>query len=95
MEELGQNWLIGQSALNIALGIAIWWLSRRLDSKEELVKVKDGQLLDLSKDVIKVATLWEENKKDTTNKEFQNKVIELLEEVKDIVNTHNQKTNHK
>lgn len=86
MEELSLGWIAQQGALTVAFGIAIWWLIKQLDIKEETIKQKDLQLLDLSKDVIKVATLWEENKKDPANKEFQSRVIDLLEEVKDIVN---------
>lgn len=80
------GWIAQQGALVISFSFAIWWLVKKLDVKENTIQEKDKQLLDLSKDVIKVATLWEENKKDPSNKEFQLKVIGLLEEVKDIVN---------
>lgn len=86
MEEFSIGWIAQQGALAVSFGFAIWWLVKKLDIKEATIQEKDKQLLDLSKDVIKVATLWEENKKDPTNKEFQLKVIGLLEEVKDIVN---------
>lgn len=86
MEELSMGWIAQQGALVISFSFAIWWLVKKLDVKENTIQEKDKQLLDLSKDVIKVATLWEENKKDPSNKEFQLKVIGLLEEVKDIVN---------
>lgn len=86
MEEIGTSWITGQIPLVTAFGFAVFWLIKRIDVKEAIIKDKDSQLLDLSKDVIKVATLWEENKKDPANKEFQNKVLFLLEEVKTIVN---------
>lgn len=86
MEEIGTSWITGQIPLVTAFGFAVFWLVKRIDVKEAIIKDKDSQLLDLSKDVIRVATLWEENKKDPSNKEFQNKVLFLLEEVKTIVN---------
>ena len=86
IEEIGTSWITGQIPLVTAFGFAVYWLIKRIDEKESIIKEKDSQLLDLSKDVIKVATLWEENKKDPSNKDFQLKVIDLLEEVKEIVN---------
>lgn len=85
------TFLSQQIPVVVVMGLVIYWLQKRLDKKEDVIKLKDEQLLDLSKDVIKVATLWEENKKDPSNKEFQDKVLDLLTEVKDIVHEFNAK----
>jgi len=85
------TFLSQQIPVVVVMGLVIYWLQKRLDKKEDVIKLKDEQLLDLSKDVIKVATLWEENKKDPSNKEFQDKVLDLLTEVKDIVHECNAK----
>tara|TARA_R110000737_G_C14589491_1_gene487233 strand:+ start:547 stop:789 length:243 start_codon:yes stop_codon:yes gene_type:complete len=79
MEELLQ-WLLGQPGMIIIMGVVIWWLQRKL-LKVESEKDK------LSQDVIKLTTTWE-NKAVSLgdgDKDFKEKVLALLNEIKGIV----------
>ncbi len=58
------------------MGIVIWWLAKRLEKAQE---DKDT----LSKDVVKLTTIWEEKYEKEANKEEQ--IIQLLTEIKVIV----------
>lgn len=60
------------------MGIVIWWLTKRLEKAQE---DKDT----LSKDVVKLTTIWEEKYEKEANKEEQ--IIQLLTEIKVIVST--------
>ncbi len=51
MDEISK-WLLEQIGMVVVMGLAIWWLARRLVQAE---KEKDK----LSQDVIKLTTMWE------------------------------------
>ena len=73
--EIG-TWLLQQSPVIVVMGVVIWWLSKRLVKAEE---EKDT----LSKDVVKLTTIWENKYEDNNGKEDQ--IIQLLTEIKTIV----------
>lgn len=77
MEQLG-TWLLQQSPVIVVMGVVIWWLVKRLE------KAQDEKDL-LSKDVVKLTTIWEEKYENETNKE--ERIISLLTEIKTIVST--------
>lgn len=77
MEEV-TTWLLQQSPVIVVMGIVIWWLAKRLEKAQE---DKDT----LSKDVVKLTTIWEEKYEKEANKEEQ--IIQLLTEIKVIVST--------
>ena len=70
------TWLAQQAPVIVVMGIAIWWLIKRLEKSE-------GEKDTLSKDVIRLTTIWEEKYEGTENKE--EKIIQLLTEIKTIV----------
>ena len=70
------TWLIQQSPVIVVMGVVIYWLSQRLVKAEE-------QKETLSRDVIKLSTLWEEKVDKNSDKEVQ--IIQLLTEIKTIV----------
>ena len=70
--EIGQ-WLLQQAPVVVVMGVVIWWLAKRLE------KCSDEKDI-LSKDVVKLTTLWEE-KSDS----HKDEIITLLREIKDIV----------
>jgi predicted nucleic acid-binding Zn-ribbon protein len=74
------NWLIQQAPVVIVMGIVIWWLAKRLE------KAEDEKDL-LSKDVIKISTLWEAkaDKMDEEDKSTKQQILSLLTEIKEIV----------
>lgn len=72
------TWLLQQSPVIAVMGIVIWWLTKRLEKAQE---DKDT----LSKDVVKLTTIWEEKYEKEANKEEQ--IIQLLTEIKVIVST--------
>jgi cytochrome c-type biogenesis protein CcmH/NrfF len=73
--EIG-NWLLQQSPVIIVMGIVIWWLAKRLEKAQDEKDV-------LSRDVIKITTLWEEKASDSKDEE----IIKLLTEIKGIVSS--------
>ena len=79
MDEL-TKWLFEQLSVVVVMGVALWWLSRRL-IKAESEKDK------LSQDVIKLTTLWESKASSLSegDKEFKEKVVNLLNEIKGMV----------
>lgn len=70
------TWLIEQSPVIVIMGVVIWWLAKRLEKTEE-------QKETLSKDVIKLSTLWED--KVDKGMERESQILDLLREIKDIV----------
>ena len=74
------EWLVQQSPVIIVMGIVIYWLAKRL------VKAEDEKDL-LSKDVIKISTLWEAkaDKMDEEDKSTKQQIITLMTEIKEIV----------
>tara|TARA_R110000796_G_scaffold34373_4_gene88843 strand:- start:1021 stop:1266 length:246 start_codon:yes stop_codon:yes gene_type:complete len=76
MDEL-TKWIFEQLGTIIVMGVAIFWLSKRLVKAED---EKDK----LSQDVIKLTTLWESkaNNLSEGDKEFKEKILTLLIEIK-------------
>lgn len=83
MNEGIMTWLFDQAPVIIVMGVAIWWLSKRL-AKAETEKDK------LSNNVIKLTTLWETKatelgKETDGEKSFRKEAIDLLKEIKTSV----------
>jgi capsid portal protein len=76
------QWLIQQAPVIVVMGVVIYWLAQRL------VKAEDQKDL-LSKDVVKLTTIWEEKyaKDSDKDNEKSNEVIKLLGEIKQIVSS--------
>ena len=72
------TWLLQQAPVVAVMGIVIYWLAKRLE------KAQDDKDL-LSKDVVKLTTIWEEKYQNESNKE--EKIITLLTEIKTIVSS--------
>lgn len=75
--EIG-TWLLQQAPVIVVMGVVIWWLAKRL------VKSEDEKDL-LSKDVIKISTLWEA-KADKMD-DNKDEILKLLTEIKQIVSS--------
>lgn len=76
MNELSE-WLLEQLGMVVIMGVAIWWLQRRL-VKSEAEKEK------LAQEVVKLTTLWESKASTLSelDKEYKEKVISILNEIK-------------
>jgi len=72
------TWLLQQAPVVAVMGVVIYWLAKRLE------KAQDDKDL-LSKDVVKLTTIWEEKYQNESNKE--EKIITLLTEIKTIVSS--------
>lgn len=70
------TWLIQQAPVVVVMGVVIYWLSTRL------TKAQDEKDI-LSRDVVKLTTIWEEKYQDNNHKEEE--IIKLLTEIKTIV----------
>ncbi len=79
MDEL-TKWLLEQAPVVSLMGIVIFWLQRRLVKAED---EKDK----LSKDVIKLTTMWESKATSLgeDDKDFKERVIAILNEIKGMV----------
>jgi len=77
IEQLG-GWLLQQSPVIVVMGVVIWWLAKRLEKSQD---EKDT----LSKDVIRLTTIWEEKYEQETNKDEE--IISLLTDIKTIVSS--------
>lgn len=73
-------WLIEQAPVIVLMGVVIYWLANRLIKSEA---EKD----ELAKDVIKVATLWEEksDKLGDASEKTKEQMLELLRDIKMLV----------
>lgn len=73
-------WLLEQAPLTVVLGVVIWWLVKKLSSVE---KERD----EISKEVIKLATLWEKKteQSDDEDDELKRKILNSLEEIKNTL----------
>lgn len=76
METSVLTWLLQQAPVIVVMGIAVWWLAKKLLKAEE---DKDT----LSKDVVKLTTIWEEKYEKNNGKEEE--IVKLLTEIKTIV----------
>lgn len=74
--EIG-SWLLDQAPVVVIMGVIVWWLAKRL------VKAEDDKDL-LSKEVIKITTLWEvkAGKMDEDDKATKQQIISSLNEIK-------------
>lgn len=79
--EIG-SWLLEQAPLTVIMGVVIWWLSNRLTKAE---KEKD----EISREVIKLATLWERKteKSEEDDDTLKKEILKSLDEIKTILNT--------
>ena len=73
-------WLLEQAPVIVLMGVVIWWLAKRLIKAEN---DKD----ELSRDVIKLTTLWEEKSEnmDIANEKTKEQILELLRDIKMLV----------
>lgn len=71
------EWLIQQAPVIVVMGIVIYWLSKRL------VRAED-QKDELSKEVIKLTTIWEEKGKSLGEEDRYTKqeILTILQEIK-------------
>lgn len=71
------EWLLQQAPVIVVMGVVIWWLAKGyVKSQQEKEQ--------LSKDVIKLATLWEEkaDKMSTDDQQTKQEILGLLREIK-------------
>ena len=74
------TWLLQQAPVVVVMGVVIWWLAKQL-------LVKDKVVSELSKEVIKLTTLWEsksEQLSDDTS-EGHEEVLRLLKEIRKLL----------
>ena len=71
------GWLLEQAPVIVVMGVVIWWLAKRLVKSES---EKD----EMSKEVIKITTLWElkANKMDEEDKTTKKEILTLLQKIK-------------
>lgn len=74
-------WLLEQAPLTVVLGVIIWWLVKKLSKVEQ-----DRD--DISKEVIKLATLWEKKTEQSEDDEdeLKRQILNSLEEIKNTLN---------
>lgn len=74
-------WLLEQAPLTVVLGVIIWWLVKKLTKVE-----KDRD--EISKEVIKLATLWEKKTEQSEDDEdeLKRQILHSLEEIKNTLN---------
>jgi hypothetical protein len=80
------TWLLQQAPVVVVMGVVIWWLAKQLTKKDKLVS-------ELSKEVIKLTTLWEtksEQLSDNTSEGYE-EVLRLLKEIRKLLIERNQK----
>ena len=73
-------WLIEQAPVIVVMGLVIYWLVQRLNKLE---KEKE----DMARDVIRVATMWEEksDRLESNNEKFKEQILEMLRDIKMLV----------
>jgi hypothetical protein len=80
------TWLLQQAPVVVVMGVVIWWLAKQLLAKDKLVS-------ELSKEVIKLTTLWEEKSEqlsDNTSEGYE-EVLRVLKEIRSLlINRNNQ-----
>jgi len=74
------TWLIQQSPVIVVMGVVIWWLAKKYTDK-------DRELETLAKDFIQLSVKWHDwlEKGLTANKEDAQKILEKLDEIREIV----------
>ena len=74
------TWLLQQAPVVVVMGIVIWWLAKQLLVKDKLVS-------ELSREVIKLTTLWEEKSEqlsDNTSVGYL-EIIRILKEIRSLL----------
>ena len=74
------TWLLQQAPVVVVMGVVIWWLAKQLTRKDKLVS-------ELSKEVIKLTTLWEtksEQLSDNTSEGYE-ELLRLLKEIRKLL----------
>jgi hypothetical protein len=74
------TWLLQQAPVVVVMGVVIWWLAKQLTKKDKLVS-------ELSKEVIKLTTLWEtksEQLSDNTSEGYE-ELLRLLKEIRKLL----------
>jgi hypothetical protein len=71
------SWVFEQASVIVVMGVVIYWLAKQLIYSNK-------QKEQLSKEVIKITTLWElkADKIGVKDKDFKKEVLELLREIK-------------
>lgn len=74
------TWLLQQAPVIVVMGVVIWWLAKKYTDK-------DKQLETLAKDFIQLSVKWHDwlEKGLTANKEDAQKILEKLDEIREIV----------
>ena len=75
------SWLLDQAPITVVMGVVIWWLSKKLSKVE-------SERDEISKEVIKLATLWEKKTEQSEDEDdhFKKEILKSLEEIKNTLN---------
>lgn len=75
------SWLLDQAPMTIVMGVVIWWLSKKLSKVE-------SERDEISKEVIKLATLWEKKTEQSEGEDdfLKREILKSLEEIKNSLN---------
>lgn len=73
-------WLLEQAPVVVVLGVIIWWLNKKLSKVE---KERD----DISREAIKLATLWEKKTEqmEGAEDELKRQILRSLDEIKNAL----------
>jgi len=74
------TWLLQQAPVVVVMGVVIWWLAKQLLAKDKIVT-------ELSKEVIKLTTLWEEKSEqlsDNTSEGYE-EVLRIIKEIRSLI----------
>jgi hypothetical protein len=74
------TWLLQQAPVVVVMGVVIWWLAKQLLKKDKMVT-------ELSKEVIKLTTLWEQKSEQLADdtSEGHGEVLRLLKEIRNLL----------
>lgn len=75
------SWLLEQAPLTVILGVIIWWLAKKLNKVET-------ERDEISKEVIKLATLWEKKTEQSEDEDdkLKHQILRSLEDIKNSLN---------
>lgn len=75
------SWLLEQAPITVVMGVVIWWLAKKLSKVE-------SERDEISKEVIKLATLWEKKTEQSEDEDdhFKKEILKSLEEIKNTLN---------
>tara|TARA_Y100001938_G_scaffold11456_1_gene14280 strand:+ start:2600 stop:2848 length:249 start_codon:yes stop_codon:yes gene_type:complete len=79
MSDSISSWILEQAPVIVVMGVVIWWLAKQL-------VYTNKQKEQLSKEVIKITTLWEvkADKIGENDNDWKKEVVDLLKEIKTI-----------